>query len=119
MWGGVVCLEPGGWGWFPRSFPWAQRVLGGPVAGPHARCCPSPCTLLIPHVVATGTSPTRSWPAAGLVPTRGSPRLVTMSVVYRNKARLRSREAVPICLVSARSLDLLCSSPLTNSSRSR
>lgn len=93
MWGGVVCLEPGGWGWFPRSFP------------------RSPCTLLIPHVVATGTSPTRSWPAAGLVPTRGSPRLVTMSVVYRNKARLRSREAVPICLVSARSLDLLCRLP--------
>lgn len=111
MWGGVVCLEPGGWGWFPRSFPWAQHGLGGPVAGPHARCCPSPCTPLIPHVVATGTSPTRSWPAAGLVPTRGRPRLVTMSVVYRNKARLRSREAVPICLVSARSLDLLCRLP--------
>lgn len=109
---GRRCLSRVWWlGVVSTLVPVGAARPGGAVAGPRARRCPSPCTLLIPHMVATGTSPTRSWPVAGLVPTRGSPRLVTMSVVYRNKARLWSREDVPICLVSVCSLDLLCRLP--------
>lgn len=96
----VSSLAPGG-GFHARSHGRSAPLGGGRWQDP------SRCALLLPHAVATGTSPTRSWPAAGLAPKRGSHRLVTMSVVYRNKARLGSREDVHICLVSVRPLDLL------------